>query len=1198
MSAEFELNLEDFIPVYPDQDDPAIQRRLAAKQEFREVSGRTREPTPAQGQYFRHQKAFIRFLQIYDRIFNLSEPGTGKTCSFVGLAEMVRNNPKEFGMYRRVYVLEKGPSTSNDFKRQIACACTPPETYDKPVEPGSTLTVRGRRRRVNEEIKKWYSVMTYGQFRNLVRDVGTSREAIQEYFDGCIFFIDEVHNLRNAEADEKFGDLNLQKENKGTSEIYKSIFDVLHTARRIKVCVGSATPAINDPSEMAPCFNLLLDTDHQLPTDWDYQRVTLEQLEPVLRGRITFVRGLETGAYARFIGIPIQQRHLVQFPISGQQLGPIARGLPQPEVAMQEVEFPSQMNVVPVVMSEFQQRTYGKVQNERGTFHSARRQASNFVFPDPSLDLSRDGSYGGVFARQIDGPEPTSGFGYWVESKTPNQYNFRTGFAAWLRQPYLDAKGQPVLNEAGQPRINLEACSAKFAFIIFNELNHPSVEEIKRSPLPGPGCSFVFLESFTGGGAVTLGLCLEAIAGFSRYNDSASAFVNIADEAMRGGGSFCAGSSRSRVIRPEIKRSNPYADNPRDRVPYRYGLLTNETPVDVMNNMLELFNSEENVDGSYLRMIIGSPVTRDGINLFNVVRAYLAAASWHPSGMYQALSRFLRAVSHDNLLRKRQAEAMEEARLRGEADACLPATVDVDIYRLAAVTDASGEEAIRNSIDLEMYHYAEGKDLLIRRLIRLLKQIAWDCIINHRRNVRPDDVDYSVTCDYDVCDYACVSSHDGALVASRGISEEEVDYSTYDILFTEEQVSEIITHLTETLKARGQVALDEIIGWVREGRYRERFVYLALDRLLQRKGRIFDRFGFGNYASLNGSSLFLQRDFPVGQREGKTPSVYGQQVAAIQLSSFQSLISQKRQGSLSVVDQQMRAIIDAKMVETPEGLAALEGLLNSLHITSKSELLERAIIHQVLGSVSSLDEYILRRYSFFYFSLAEPRQAIAEASARLSRVAPKSGHLPSSLEQYGSSETVYINTLYTSAVGLRGRYGLTQSVYNVAGRIRILKPSEATAGGLQFRDANEYEVDVYQRIAKERVAQIVAPFAARGIYGNILSDGKFRIVRPEEGGRGHACLQLNKANLITILMREDYILPEVEAIPLAESSREALITALIAAKHNSDPETYQTLTDEQLRLLLRWHRYPLNRKETLCQILQEHFAATGKLLVV
>ena len=106
----------------------------------------------------------------------------------------------------------------------------------------------------------------------------------------------------------------------------------------------------------------------------------------------------------------------------------------------------------------------------------------------------------------------------------------------------------------------------------------------------------------------------------------------------------------------------------------------------------------ENIDGEYIQIIIASQMARDGINLRNVLRGYIMTPGWHESGMYQALSRFIRADSHNDLIKRNGGEK-----------------IDIRLYRLAAVVEEkekclyNKKNIISYSVDIDNYLKSEEK---------------------------------------------------------------------------------------------------------------------------------------------------------------------------------------------------------------------------------------------------------------------------------------------------------------------------------------------------------------------------------------------------------------------------------------------------------------------------------------------------------
>ena len=107
--------MEEFIPVYPNTDDPNIQSIITLKKEFAELAAELKEPIPKRGSYYLHQQFFARLSVLTDNIFNIQKTGTGKSCAFIGGAEMLMSKHG----FRRTYLLEKGSSTIYEMKQQI-----------------------------------------------------------------------------------------------------------------------------------------------------------------------------------------------------------------------------------------------------------------------------------------------------------------------------------------------------------------------------------------------------------------------------------------------------------------------------------------------------------------------------------------------------------------------------------------------------------------------------------------------------------------------------------------------------------------------------------------------------------------------------------------------------------------------------------------------------------------------------------------------------------------------------------------------------------------------------------------------------------------------------------------------------------------------------------------------------------------------
>lgn len=750
---------EDWIPLPAEPSDPTFQTQVAVQ--FRDTAAAASEPPPSEpGQLFKYQLFDKEFLRYYDRLLMFYEAGTGKTCAYLSVAEEFRSAATQSrvgvltdalvayqqayqGVIKRVYVLLKGNTLAEEFRKQLVCKCTP-GTYLTPKVVASR-TAQAQRMNVSAEINKWYTVETYIKFYNKIVRAKMDRAALAKEFEGCLFIMDEIHALQvgellaDSEDQKKLSDEDQaaleevvdgeedapqRRPMKLFSRVYQAIWEAVHAPRWCKVILATATPMINSSADLIDPLNLLLPEDRQLARNTPLRSWSLAQFRDAFSGYISYVRAGDTGVDTVYMGQPLSAD--------------------------------SQMLVERVTMAPAQAKVYVDVvaQQKRGV-RNEERQASNFVFPD--------GSYGGMLERQLKRGAALKGMGTYVRSTEVDTY-YRSD--KWLKSIKTLA--------------DIRACSNLYATMI---------EGVQASP----GLCFVYQELFTGSGAIVLALCLETV-GFKRYKPVGSAFQRTATTGLK---PLCADEGKRVLsgLQPAL----------------RYGLITSETNEDSDQYLLELFNSPENATGAYVKVLIGSRVVRDGINLANVVDVYLPAM-WTPSGMYQAMQRAIRATSHVDMVRRSPT-----------------GRVAVRIHRMASVAPAPQAY----SVDLDMYKIIEDKDKEIAKVRRKLKQVAVDCWLHYARNVR-EGTDYSPECDYDVCTYVCVDPQPTA---------DDVAQATVPAFANQDQVQLLVREvLPQVFSYTSDVTMDALVDWVAAYASRSE-VLAALVTCEQHRVLLLDRYG-------------------------------------------------------------------------------------------------------------------------------------------------------------------------------------------------------------------------------------------------------------------------------------------------------------------------------------------------------------------
>lgn len=1124
------LELDDLVYTYPKQNLPGFQTFITSKKEFRETASETTEPVPRRGELFKHQQYLLRLMRQYDNQLIIWRTGTGKTCgvlsvseyykAIAGALENMRNS--DTAPYKHTYVLVRGPNLIEEFKFQLVCKCTDGDYITDLVK--NSTTAKQRKNNITRSISKFYTVTTYGMFaRDLVK---LTDEQVKQKYSQSIFIVDEVHNLRmdvekgRTVIDPKTGNKivvrTVKKGGKDTDVyveqrlIYDQLWRIFHILSPRKVMLLSATPMINDASEIGPILNLLLPETQQLPLNVSYGQINIQQFEPYLRGLVSFVRELETGAIPRYQGKLIN----AQYTIDGKLV-------------------PSQMIIYASQMSDHQEKTYNTAVNnpkalkpgsdKPEAFFDLQRQAANFVFPD--------GSTG------------TEGFRKYIQDLGDGNYEANRELKPWLSSDK-----------------HLRILSSKFA-------------EIVRLSKESPGNSWCYSNFVIGSGAIILSLCFEG-QGFTKFAETSSIFKSIEGTRLP---PLCA-SENTRGVTRQVRIQKGL----------RYALLTSETSVPEASALLEAFNSYENRHGEYIKAIIGSPVTRDGLNLGNVLQIHLVGPGWNQATTYQAESRAIRSTSHVDLI------AEERERLISEGKNPDNAFVTINVYRHASITKEGG------SIDVHMYQKSEEKDREIKKIMRMLKQVATDCQIHYNRNVRPGDIDGSAQCDYDICEYKCYDP-----------APEFIDYSSYDVLYTDDIVAAATVDIKKIFHLEFNMKFDKLYRIL--DKYRRKFIDEAVATLIQNKIPIIDRYGYTSYLREDRGSLFLRRDFPLESREpkgGYALSIYTETLIGIQEMSLNEYI-----GDLQKVEQiNMINQLQKLDPESPE----FNQMIGNLNLENKVDLLESSVFQLFIKKVQSpAIRAIITKYQTSVFQVPEPVAAIQITAQALANRGKGRGRkpLPGSKFKLTSeqqqkmedapvqegAETVYIHTLFNQAYD-RTSYAVSAKFSKADGKIRLLKPSE----GVGWRDVNPYELPVYNTIVQRQLEGMRNEFEKFDIYGTILEpDRKFRIrdktteatqaaiTDRRKVNRGRVCEIWNKPGLIDILWKLK-IMPFKTKVT---ESREELIGYLERAGVQGEDRVLNQFSDDKLRFFFIWYRTGMNRSQ-ICARLQEELQKMGRLLVM
>ena len=207
------------------------------------------------------------------------------------------------------------------------------------------------------------------------------------------------------------------------------------------------------------------------------------------------------------------------------------------------------------------------------------------------------------------------------------------------------------------------------------------------------------------------------------------------------------------------------------------------------NNEEEIkeLTSERNKNGENIKIVIGSVVASEGLDLKNIREIHILDPWYHLSRVEQIIGRGIRFCSHTKLEKHER---------------------NVTVYLHVAGTSSDSE-----SIDTYTYRKAEEKASLIGEVELILKENAIDCYLNkqvnqikknqvnpldlttsrgkHIKNHDVHDKAYSKICSFGKCDFSC---------ECKEITENDINYDTFTLKNSKDlfiQVKKIIVGLFE-----------------------------------------------------------------------------------------------------------------------------------------------------------------------------------------------------------------------------------------------------------------------------------------------------------------------------------------------------------------------------------------------------------------
>jgi hypothetical protein len=1214
-----------------------LQQKITAKKEFNEKGSLPYEELPKRGQFYNHQEFVHRYIIPYNELALFHRTGTGKTGAAIGGADAFRRTyvdgvisyvenyvKPQRTFIKQAFIIVGNKHMKKQIVDQIVCKISQPGDYDleepekkrrggKVPKKEKVISDDTYENRIRKQVSQFYKIKTVGEFVNMLTDRSPTIEITSKYvpetsgrftyhidrkgtekklpkgftpdpaipntsrrfrttytmrdmdflveeFSGTLFIYDELHNLRQNVAN--LFDFDVVNDAPSTDSNYDKSrnyfrYSVIHALfsklKRFKRIILTATPAINTPSEFSQIMNIILTPGPQLPDNIDWDSVSMDRLYPYFRGRVSYVRETTIQINAKYIGTNLGTKYKIgNQEYQSQTI--IDRNVMSNRQRIDDgTVFVGQANVYSELLRKISEKTTrkstkGQDKRKEGAFFGAQLQVSNFVFPD--------GSYGGK----------ESAYGKYVSES--GGLKAKPELKPWLKirndVPFNTNPDLPV------PK-HLRLLSPKYAKII-------------QDSIDAKGNVFVYSNMVRGSGANVLALSYEE-NGFLPFHETTSVFIpTFSEETGKSVRSFCRPTSvgkskgKGREVRPGLFGIN------------RYALLTSYTPKREFKIALETFNSWENRHGEILKVLIISPIGGEGLDTANVVDIHIINSNWNEASTYQEISRAIRSGGHDSLWYEKVAEilniplemVMTKSRLwldQYAADLGISLDdikVDVSIHLHASIRP---DEAMHTSPAVEPYLYSlsENKDIRIKRIFRMIKQMAIDGYINMNRNIKPEENDYSAICDYSTCKYSFYDP-----------PPTEIDYTSYDVLYLDQILEPIMKEIQEIYKIHRsltfvklqRILVNQAAGKQAEQRrtlkylgpaegelvdlhnYLPKFIELAIQRLITQQVRIPNRYGITCYLAEMGDVIYLRDGFDevmgmvkrtigVFQQsssrieENMGESLYATYLVATQNIPFSEFSLRIKEGMDIESKEKFLSADLSSLRSQQEKFDFLEKIFRTLSEETQEHLYEQAVIDNEYSKFppdhprrlvlspdrTSQIEFLKSWYRTQDFWFVEPTAEFnsketeenyrkRDLAALTPEEAVKMNAKIEADKQLAFTQPmplVFIHSLESSRSGdHKAKHNILQKRRKAAGKIRVLKLSEITG----WRDATPKERYVYNKYLQSMDYKQREPFESHSkVYGILNRDGVFYLVNnlDSPNNAGGECVNYVKSVLMDVL---------------------------------------------------------------------------------
>ena len=898
--------MEKFIPYYPNLNGVDGQEIIYNLEEFNTLQlSEQMESIGGPGTYYKHQITVSRLMTMVDRLFAIHEPGSGKTCMFVGWDEFLKDNS---AVIDHIYFVTAA-SLIVSSKMQMLCKCTNKTYITENIINSKDSTQRLTN--ITLSLKKWYNVLTYNDLAKLV--IGKTSEELKNEFSGKAFNIDEVDNLNVNKADNDIINFHFDVkkiDDDGTinsKSDYIQFWRLFHSIERSKVIIATATPIKNNSYELFILCNLLLPSDKQINIfnlsqivkddirEYDYKN--LKYFEPYFSNLFSYVAQGYTGAYPRYNGEKLNRKYLYPTPFVNE--GDIiifntdkAEWSDNPDFINKTYE--SQIIVYKIEMFNNQAETFYEERLKNQSLFTNEELISYYV--DDNMVFGTDAIVTKNFFQSEENIRRSASkfaFIFKNEQKMWEETNGKPGFA-FIYLTKTNAGGVRLaenLTQNGYEEFDvrttgggsISVCGSvsltslniapkkRFSFIT-SEIGENERDKILSFCSSYQNRNGEYVQMLIGSEVLAVGVNVGNAVRYYRFGPE----WNEAREKQTRDRVFRADSHNhiKNDIINELKRKDEYTDQIPD-IPVdfynmcsycRYYFIDTRSIINGIDDKI----SNGRIISKYITHFVGFPTGNLNLPIYDDGNG-LTHDKYNLD--YYNMDEIIRRIKNKDKFIISFTNILYIVDINIIKDYCLLITEDGfynkektigeynDHYYLFYNNELHSIKMKLMSIDEIIYETSEKKSLSAKKFLRYAKQYASDCLINYNRNMKKKSYDGSADCDFGRCQYKCAIDVKNSINPLHHKSNSKF-YDNFEILYSKGIIDECKNEIVKIVFENKSIFIDELYK-ILLLRYRDTFIYEAIYLILYEKTPYRDDFGFLIYITYNNTSLFLKREYPI-----------------------------------------------------------------------------------------------------------------------------------------------------------------------------------------------------------------------------------------------------------------------------------------------------------------------------------------------